>query len=158
MRRAASTGPTAVGRSRQRRFADRASALVDAARRGLWLYTPRPRPGLLDRAAVIEAFAASPLPAAATKLRVLLQDAAAPQRGHAPLLALAQRLPSVFLFREVDDPVDRAYPSAYLANDAGGYSSAPWATASTARPTCTRRAARGSCAGRSWRSGNGRAR
>ncbi|BCT93181.1 hypothetical protein LYSHEL_22040 [Lysobacter helvus] len=50
----------------------------------------------------------------------LLQDVAAPQRAHAPLLTLAQRLPSIFLFREVDDPVDRAYPSAYLANDAGG--------------------------------------
>jgi hypothetical protein len=27
----------------------------------------------------------------------------------------------VFLFREVDDPVDRAYPSAFIANDAGGF-------------------------------------
>ena len=54
-------------------------------------------------------------------VRILLQDAATPQRAHAPLLALAQRLPSVFLFREVFDPVDRAYPSAFICNDAGGF-------------------------------------
>jgi len=54
-------------------------------------------------------------------VRILLQDAAAPQRSHAPLLALAQRLPSIFQFREVADPVDRAYPSAFIASDAGGY-------------------------------------
>ncbi len=53
--------------------------------------------------------------------RILLQDAAAPQRAHAPLLPLAQRLPSVFQFREVVDPVDRAYPSAFIANEAGGF-------------------------------------
>jgi hypothetical protein len=29
----------------------------------------------------------------------------------------------VFLFREVVDPVDRAYPSAFIANDAGGFTS-----------------------------------
>ena len=27
----------------------------------------------------------------------------------------------MFLFREVVDPVDRAYPSAFIANDAGGF-------------------------------------
>jgi hypothetical protein len=50
-----------------------------------------------------------------------MQDAATPHRRHAPLIALAQRLPSVFLFREVLDPVDRAYPSAFVCNDAGGF-------------------------------------
>ena len=55
------------------------------------------------------------------RLSFLLQDADTPQREHAPLLALAQRLPSVLLFRAVDDPVDRAYPSAFVANDGGGY-------------------------------------
>jgi hypothetical protein len=55
------------------------------------------------------------------QVRILLQDAAAPQRAQAPLLALAQRLPSAFAFREVADAVDREYPSAFIANDAGGY-------------------------------------
>jgi hypothetical protein len=52
---------------------------------------------------------------------VLLHDAAAPQRAHAPLLALAQRLPSIFLFRELQDPVDRNDPAAFIAGDGGGY-------------------------------------
>lgn len=55
------------------------------------------------------------------EVRVLLHDAAAPQRAHAPLLALAQRLPSIFLFRELDDPVDRNDPTAFLAGDGGAY-------------------------------------
>src|SRR3546814_17958025 len=57
------------------------------------------------------------------QVQVRLQDTAAPQRALAPLLALAQRLPSAIAFREVADPVDRTYPSAYLANDDGGYNS-----------------------------------
>ena len=54
------------------------------------------------------------------RLRILLQDAATPQRNGSPLLPLAQRLPSVFAFREVRDPVDARYPSAYAFNDTGG--------------------------------------
>ena len=54
------------------------------------------------------------------RLRILLQDAATPQRSGAPILPLAQRLPSVFAFREVKDPVDARYPSAFAFNDTGG--------------------------------------
>jgi len=43
------------------------------------------------------------------------------QRAHAPLLDLAQRLPSMFAFRELDDPADRNDPSAMVATDGGGY-------------------------------------
>ena len=60
------------------------------------------------------------LPDGERRVRVLLQDAASPQRSGAPLLPLAQRLPSVFAFREVRDPVDARYPSAYAFNDTGG--------------------------------------
>jgi predicted GNAT family N-acyltransferase len=95
--------------------------IIGDARRSLWLYTRDLDPGLLDAPPVLDALRRFGTAGRGNELRVLLQDAAAPQRGHAPLLALAQRLPSVFLFREVDDPVDRAYPSAYLANDLGGY-------------------------------------
>ena len=96
-------------------------ALVDAARRGLWLYSRDLDPGLLDAPCVVEAFRRFAIGGRGNEVRVILQDADAPQRGHSPLVSLAQRLPSVFLIREVEDPVDRAYPSAYLANDAGGY-------------------------------------
>lgn len=56
-----------------------------------------------------------------TEVQILLHDARAPQAAHAPLLALAQRLPTAFSFREVVDKVDRVYVSAFLVNDDGGY-------------------------------------
>ncbi len=98
-----------------------ALAIISAARRGLWIYTRELDPGLFDDPEVLTAMRHFGITGRGNEARVLLQDAPAPQRGHAPLLALAQRLPSVFLFREVVDPVDRAYPSAFIANDAGGF-------------------------------------
>ena len=96
-------------------------ALINAARRGLWIYSRNLDPGLFDAPEVLDAFRSFATAGVGGEARFLLQDAAAPQRAHAPLLELAQRLPSVFLFREPVDPVDRAYASAYLANDNGGY-------------------------------------
>ena len=96
-------------------------ALVSGARRGLWIYSRDLDPGLFDAPEVLDALRRFGVGGRGNEARILLQDATAPQRTQAPLLGLAQRLPSVFLFREVADPVDRPYPSAYIANDAGGY-------------------------------------
>jgi len=118
MRRALG-GPNAV---EEREAAIAATiAIADAARRGLRVYTRALDPGLFDAPPVLEAIRRLAVRGDGIELRFLLQDAGAPQREHAPLIALAQRLPSVLLFREVDDPVDRAYPSAFVANDGGGY-------------------------------------
>lgn len=95
--------------------------LVTQARRSLSIYSRELDPGLLDHPQVLEALRRFAIRGRGGEVRILLQDAAAPQRNLAPLLGLAQRLPSVFAFREVSDPVDRAYPSAFVANDAGGY-------------------------------------
>ena len=97
------------------------SALIASARRGLWIYSRELDPSLFDAPEVIDALRRFGTAGRGNEARFLLQDAATPQRAHAPLLLLAQRLPSVFLFREVADQVDRDYPSAYVANDAGGY-------------------------------------
>jgi hypothetical protein len=97
------------------------AALVRSARRGLWVYTRELDPGLFDDAEVLEALRRFGISGRGGEARILLQDAGTPQRDPAPLLALAQRLPSVFLFREVADPVDRAYPSAFVVNDVGGF-------------------------------------
>lgn len=91
------------------------------ARRKLWIYSRELDPGLLDSIAALEALRRFATGVRGAEIHVLLQDAAAPQRGVMPLLALAQRLPSVFVFREVREPVDRAYASAFIANDLGGY-------------------------------------
>jgi len=97
------------------------AALVRAARRGVWVYSRELDPGLFDAPEVLDAMRRFGTAGSGAEARFLLQDAAAPQRAHAPLLGLAQRLPSVFLFREIADPVDRAYPSAFVANDVGGF-------------------------------------
>lgn len=97
------------------------TALAHQARRRLCVYSRALDPGLFDAPEVLGALRRLAVRGDGIELRFLLQDAATPQRDHAPLLGLAQRLPSVVLLREVDDPVDRAYPSAFVANDAGGY-------------------------------------
>ncbi|WP_279363879.1 GNAT family N-acetyltransferase [Xanthomonas sacchari] len=96
-------------------------AVLAQARRQVLIHSRMLDPGLLDDARVVEQMRRFAVAAHAKQVRVLLHDAAAPQRVGAPLLALAQRLPSVFEFREVSDPVDRSDATAYLVDDGGGY-------------------------------------
>ena len=85
------------------------------------MYSRALDPGLFDAPPVLDALRRLAVRGDGIELRFLLQDAETPQREHAALIALAQRLPSVLLFRAVDDPVDLAYPSAFVANDGSGY-------------------------------------
>jgi len=89
------------------------------ARRGLIVYSRELDPGLLDHPDVLAALRR--LATRAGEIRLLLQDIDAPQRAHAPLIPLAQRLPSAFAVRVIDEPVDRTYPSAFVASDTGGW-------------------------------------
>ena len=95
--------------------------IIVGARRWLWIRSHALDPGLLDAPPVLDALRAFATAGRGNQVRILLRDAAAPQRGHAPLLALAQRLPSIFGFRELVDPVDREDPAAFIASDGGGY-------------------------------------
>jgi predicted GNAT family N-acyltransferase len=96
-------------------------AVATQARRHLRIYSRELDPGLLDNAAVLGALRRFSTGNSGGEIRILLQDAATPQHSLAPLLTLAHRLPSVFAFREVREPVDKAYASAFIANDASGY-------------------------------------
>ena len=96
-------------------------ALVSAARRALCLHLQELDPGLFDAPPVLAALRRFATAGLGGQARILLHDAGAPQRSQAPLLALAQRLPSTFLFRELVDPVDREDTTAWIANDVGGY-------------------------------------
>lgn len=96
-------------------------AIASGARRELSIYSRALDPGLFDAPEVLEALRRLGTRRQRVDVRLLLQDAAAAQRAHAPLIALAQRLPSVFAFREVVDPADRGYASAYVVNDDGGW-------------------------------------
>lgn len=97
------------------------TAIIHRARRRLWIHSRQLDPGLLDAGpvqAALRRFATRPHD---KHLRVIVQQAAAIQAADAPLLALAQRLPSVVQVREVNDPIDRGLASACLVNDRGDY-------------------------------------
>ncbi|MQS42123.1 GNAT family N-acetyltransferase [Xanthomonas translucens pv. translucens] len=96
------------------------AAVVAQARRQLLIYSRALDPGLLDSAPLLDQLRRFAVAAHDKQVRVLVHDAAAAQCAAAPLLALAQRLPSVFRFREVVDPVDRGDATAYLVDDGGG--------------------------------------
>lgn len=100
------------------------SVVVEAigdARRRVWIRSFDLEPWLYDDAGVVQALRRFATGGRGNEVLVLLHDAAAPQRAHAALLSLAQRLPSIFRFRELEDPVDRNDPAAFLAGDGGGY-------------------------------------
>lgn len=93
--------------------------VIASARRQLDIYSRELDPGLLDAPAVVAALRR--LATGGGEVQILLQEPAEPQRALAPLISLAQRLPSAFGFRAIEEPTDRSYPSAYVANDLGGY-------------------------------------
>jgi predicted GNAT family N-acyltransferase len=100
-------GPTAI-ETREAAVAI-TNATVATARRELSIYSRALDPGLLDAPEVLEALRRLATKRQRVDIRVLLQDAGTPQRAHAPLIGLGQRLSSVFAFREVSDPADRSF-------------------------------------------------
>lgn len=93
--------------------------VIAGARRGLSIYSRELDPGLLDRGEVTTALRRFATGGGVT--RIVLHDPAAPQRALAPLIGLAQRLPSAFAFRAIEEPVDQTYASAYAVNDRDGW-------------------------------------
>lgn len=112
-------GPIKIGRMHD--AVEMVSNIITGASRTLWIRSFTLDPGLLDASDVMQALRTFATSGRGNEVRILLHDAASPQTNQAPLLALAQRLPSVFLFRELVDPEDRIDPSAWIASDAGGY-------------------------------------
>ncbi|MET0289184.1 MAG: GNAT family N-acetyltransferase [Pseudoxanthomonas sp.] len=94
---------------------------VQATRRTLCLYSRELDPGLLDQPALVQAIRRLCTGTRDAMVQILLHDALAAQQASSPLIALSQRLPSRFTLRQVQDPVDQAYASAYVVNDRGGY-------------------------------------
>lgn len=93
--------------------------VIAGARRSLQIYSRELDPDLLDTPealATLRRFATQ-----GGETRVLLQDPGTPQRARSPLIGLAQRLPSAFAFRAVEEPADLAYASAFVVNDRGGW-------------------------------------
>lgn len=97
------------------------SRIVAGARRTLWIRSLGLEAWLFDHPAVLEALRGFATSGRDVQVLVLLHDATAPQNARLRLLDLAQRLPSVFQFREVDDPAYREDRAALVASDAGDY-------------------------------------
>ena len=93
--------------------------VIAGARRNLQIYSRDLDPGLLDTPEVLAAMRQFATQGGET--RILLQDPGTPQRALSPLIGLAQRLPSAFAFRAVEEPGDLAYASAFVVNDRGGW-------------------------------------
>ena len=98
-----------------------AIGIIERARRTVWIRSVALDPWLYDEGSVLQALRGFATRGGGQQVLVLLHAAAAPQQAHAPLLALAQRLPSIFQVRELQDPVDRNDPAAWIAGDGGGY-------------------------------------
>lgn len=100
---------------------DATARIIAGARRRLWIRSLELESWLFDHPAVLEALRGFATSGRDVQVLVLLHDAAAPQAAHAKLLDLAQRVSSVFQFREVDEPAYREDRAALIANDAGDY-------------------------------------
>jgi GNAT superfamily N-acetyltransferase len=97
------------------------TGLLCAARRQVLIYTRALDPPLFDNAAVLDALRRFATARHDKRVQVLVQDTAIAGASSSALLRLAQRLPSVFRFRAVSDPVDSSYASAYVVGDDAYY-------------------------------------
>jgi len=95
--------------------------LVVQARRELVVYSRDLEPAVYAHPAVVDAFRTFGVAGRGAVARFILQDPSVAQRTPHPLLALAQRLPSSFVFRSPQDPEEMQYPSVFVANDNDGY-------------------------------------
>jgi len=100
---------------------DSIRTLVLQARRELVVYTRDLEPAVYAHPAVVDAFRTFGVAGRGAVARFIIQDPSVAQRTPHPLLALAQRLPSSFLFRSPQDPEELQYPSVFVANDNDGY-------------------------------------
>ncbi len=95
--------------------------VIENARRELYLYTRDFDPLLLGSSEALDAIRKFATTVKDAKLRLLAHDANRAAREIHGLLALAQRLPSHFEFRIIDEEPDTQYPAAFTLNDQGGY-------------------------------------
>jgi predicted GNAT family N-acyltransferase len=95
--------------------------LIAAARRELCIYTRDLDPSLFDNDAVFEALKQLSISGRGGAIRIIVQEPRVPaQRGHR-LIALSQRMSSVFALRTPTQDEDLQYPSAFVINDVRGF-------------------------------------
>ena len=95
--------------------------LINKARRQICIYTSDLEPVIYGQKKVVEALKQFAISGVGSSVMVLVQDTLGVRSQPHPLLALAQRLPSVFSFRTPVESEDLEYPSAFIVNDREGY-------------------------------------
>ncbi|NII10520.1 GNAT family N-acetyltransferase [Oleiagrimonas sp. C23AA] len=120
--------PQALSTRSREEVRDVYAQLITQARRSICVHSEALEPGILDSDAALTAVRRLATGGRNHRVRVLLADTERPTRDDHRLLALAQRLPSAIELRVLCEDADRAYPSAFLLNDAGGYLVRPLAT------------------------------
>ncbi|SHE40861.1 hypothetical protein [Thermomonas hydrothermalis] len=95
--------------------------LIADARRSLCLRSLRLESWLLDAPDVLAALRGLATSGRDVQIRLLMHELTPPRDAPERLLTLAQRLPSVFWFRLIDDPAYHEDRSALILNDVGGY-------------------------------------
>lgn len=95
--------------------------LIGDAKRELCIYTRDLDPGLLDTEQTLESLKHLAISGRGASIRILVQEPQQPARRGHRLIAMAQRLTSVFAFRTPAQEEDLRYPSAFMLNDARGF-------------------------------------
>ena len=145
-------GPRKI--ERQQEAIETVTSIITSASRMLWIRSFTLDPGLLDAPDVMQAPRTFATSGRGNEVRILLHDAASPQTNHAPLLALAQRLPACscsvnWSTRKTVPTRPHGSPVMPVAITCAGS-----VNASKARPNCTRRRVVGSCGPVTTRHGN----
>jgi predicted GNAT family N-acyltransferase len=104
-----------------------ASQLIADARHAVVIHHRDLAPGVLDHEEVLSALRRLATSGRGADLRLLLGDPDKLLRDGHRLIPLAQRLTSTIHLRVPVEEADMAYPSAFLANDVGGYLMLPLA-------------------------------
>jgi len=95
--------------------------LIAATRRELCIYTRDLDAALFDHEPVLDALKQLSISGRGCSIRIIVQEPRVPaQRGHR-LIALAQRMSSVFALRTPTQDEDLQYPSAFVVNDVRGF-------------------------------------
>lgn len=95
--------------------------LTMKARKQIRIFTPDLESALYGHKNLLEALKAFAIGSKGGNIMIIVQETLTVRSQSHPLIDLAQRLPSVFLFRTPVEVEDLQYSSAYLLNDREGY-------------------------------------
>ena len=102
--------------------------IIRNARRHIWVHTRTLEKAIYGSTEVQDAFRHFATQSHDKMVYIIVQEPAVPSREHNPLLALSQRLSSVFVYRTPIDSEDLQTTESYLVTDTDGYSFRPLAS------------------------------